>query len=131
MTAARDALWLTEADVCALLDLDGAIEVLSAALEDAARGAAQNMAKTHVAWGGGSTLHALGAIQSAAGFAGTKTWAHTEGGASPLLVLFDAKNGELAAVIEAFALGQLRTSATSAVATRWLARPDADVHAII
>jgi len=60
----------------------------------------------------------------AEGVVGTKTWAHTEGGANPLLILFDAANGQLMAVIEAFALGQLRTAAISGLATRWLAAPN-------
>jgi ornithine cyclodeaminase len=62
---------------------------------------------------------------------GTKTWTHTEGGANPLLILFDAANGQLVAVIEAFALGQLRTAAISGLATRWLAAPDAAEMALV
>src|SRR5207237_8443297 len=62
---------------------------------------------------------------------GTKTWAHTPGGATPLLVLLDATTGALKAVIEAFALGQMRTAAASGVATRWLARKDATEFAMI
>ena len=83
------------------------------------------MIKTHVEWGG-STLHAIGAVFPKMGICGTKTWTHTAGGATPLLILFDSDNGSLQAVIEAFALGQMRTAAASGVATRWLARPDAD-----
>src|SRR5262249_62400284 len=62
---------------------------------------------------------------------GTKTWAHTTGGATPLLILFDAENGDLLAIVEAFVLGQLRTGGISGVATRWLAAPDADEMALI
>jgi ornithine cyclodeaminase len=50
---------------------------------------------------------------------------------TPLLILFDADSGALRAVIEAFALGQLRTGAVSGVATRWLAAEAADELAII
>ena len=49
----------------------------------------------------------------------------------PLLVLWDAESGALRAVVEAFALGQLRTAATSAVATDVLAPAGASVLAII
>ena len=105
------ALWITEADVAALLDLRGAIAAVETGLVAEASGAAQNMLKTHVQWGGGSTLHAIGAAFTVAGVVGTKTWAHTAGGATPLLILFDADSGALRAVIEAFALGQLRTGA--------------------
>jgi len=123
-------LWLSEADVAALIDLREAIDVLERALHAEARGAAQNMVKTHVAWDG-STLHAIGATFPHAGFAGTKTWAHTQGGAAPLLILFDSHDGSVKAILEAFRLGQLRTGGISGVATRWLARPTADELALI
>src|SRR5207302_797705 len=96
-----------------------------------ARGGATNMAKTHVAWGDGATLHAIGAVFAKEQFAGTKTWAHSKGGATPLLILFDSETGSLKAIIEAFALGQLRTASTSGVATNWLAANDADDFAMI
>ena len=89
------------------------------------------MVKTHVAWGDGATLHAIGAVFAKEQFAGTKTWAHTKGGATPLLILFDSETGRLKAIIEAFALGQLRTAGTSGVATDRLAAKDGDDFAII
>ena len=124
-------LWISEAEVVSLMDLGEAIQALEKGLLAEARGEAQNMVKTHVGWGDGATLHAIGAVFPQAGFAGTKTWAHTEGGATPLLILFDSRTGALRAVIEAFALGQLRTGSASGVATRWLAAEGADELAII
>jgi alanine dehydrogenase len=109
----------------------GAIEAVESGLVAEASGTAQNMLKTHVQWGTGSTLHAIGAAFSVSGVVGTKTWAHTEGGATPLLILYDADSGALRAVIEAFVLGQLRTGAVSGVASRWLAAESADELAII
>ena len=81
--------------------------------------------------GGHNTLHAIGATFEGAGFVGTKTWGHTSGGATPLLILWDSGSGELKAVIEAFALGQMRTGAMSGVATRWLAEASAQDMAVI
>ncbi len=124
-------LWLTEADVVGLIDLGDAIGALERGLALEHRGAAHNMVKTHAAWGGGHTLHAIGATFEGAGFVGTKTWAHTEGGATPLLIMWDAETGALRAVIEAFALGQMRTGAMSGVATRWMAVDGADELAVI
>src|SRR5258707_1825298 len=89
------------------------------------------MVKTHVEFDEGSTLHAIGATFPQDGFAGTKTWAHTKGGATPLLILFDSHDGALKAVIEAFALGQMRTAAASGVATKWLAADAAAEFAIV
>jgi ornithine cyclodeaminase len=124
-----DARWVSEADVVRLLRLDDAIAAVDEALRLEATGRARTMAKTHIAWGDGHTLHAVGG--EAGGLVGTKTWAHTAGGAAPLLILWDAGSGVLVAVVEAFALGQLRTAAVSGVATHALARPDADELAIL
>ena len=112
------------------MDIGGAIGALERGLLAEADGQAQNMIKTHVEWEG-STLHAIGAVFPSEGFCGTKTWAHTKEGATPLLILFDSNTGALKAIIEAFALGQMRTAATSGVATRWMAAPQADDFAII
>src|SRR5438034_1413617 len=124
-------LWISEAEVVAMMDIGDAITALEKGLLTEARGDAHNMVKTHVAWGDGSTLHALGAVFAKEQFAGTKTWAHTEGGATPLLILFDSETGVLKAIIEAFALGQLRTASASGVATNLLAAKDADDFAMI
>src|SRR6266852_4714568 len=124
-------LWITEAEVVSMLDLGQAIEALEKGLLTEAQGDAANMTKTHLAWGNGATLHAIGAVYPKDGFAGTKTWTHTEGGATPLLILFDSGNGSLRAIIEAFALGQMRTASASGVATKWLASNEADDFAII
>jgi ornithine cyclodeaminase len=125
------ARWISEAEVAAVLDLRAAIAGIEAGLVAEASGAAENMPKTHVQWGDGNSLHAIGGAFTVSGIVGTKTWAHTAQGATPLLILFDADSGALRAVIEAFALGQLRTGAVSAVATRWLAAETADELAII
>jgi len=127
----QTARWIAESDVVSVMDLPGAIQALERGLAAEAEGHATNMVKTHVEWDGGSTLHAIGAAFPADGFVGTKTWAHTEGGATPLLVLFDSHTGALKAVIEAFALGQMRTASASGVATKWLAAEDASELAMI
>ncbi len=118
-------LWIREREVVELLDLEDSIRALERALLLQARGYAHNLDKTVLGFGKSDTLHALGAVFASEGVCGTKTWAHTEGGATPLLVLFDAKDGALLAVVEAFALGQLRTAAVSGVATGALAARDA------
>lgn len=126
-----EPIWLTEADVAALVDLPAANDAVRATLVLQHLGRAQTMEKTSVVWGDGHTLHAIGGEVAGSELVGTKTWAHTAGGAMPLLVLWDAATGRLRAVVEAFALGQLRTAAVSAVATDLLAAPDADVLAVI
>ncbi|MGC1780988.1 MAG: ornithine cyclodeaminase family protein [Acidobacteriaceae bacterium] len=123
-------LWISEAEVVSMMDIGGAIGALERGLMAEAEGNAQNMIKTHVEWDG-STLHAIGAVFPRMGICGTKTWSHTPSGATPLLILFDSNHGNLMAVIEAFALGQMRTAAASGVATRWLAAAEADEFAMI
>ncbi len=130
-------LWISEQEVASVMSMTSAIAALEKGLEIEASGKARNMVKTHVNFLSHGNLHAIGAAfetpfaEGIPGVIGTKTWAHTDGGAMPLLVLFNAGNGQLLAVIEAFALGQLRTGGISGVATRWLARTDADELAVV
>ena len=129
--SSNSPLWISETDVVALMDMGEAVEALEKGLLAEARDEAKNMVKTHVPWGDGATLHAIGAVFPNEGFAGTKTWAHTSGGATPLLILFDSDTGSLKAIIEAFALGQLRTAGASGVATDRLAAKEAADFAIV
>jgi alanine dehydrogenase len=126
-----EPLWITEQDVVAAISLPEAIEALERGLALEAQGAARNMAKTHQIWGGHHTLHAIGAVVEGAHTVGTKTWAHTAGGATPLVTLWNSDTGKLEAIIEAFALGQMRTGAISGVATARMAAEDADELAVI
>jgi ornithine cyclodeaminase len=116
------AVWLSEADVVATMDLAAAIGAAEAGFRAQAEGGADTMVKTHVAWAGGQ-LHAVGGTLD--DVVGTKTWVHTGAGAEPLLLLFSRADGRLVAIVEAFALGQLRTAAVSAVMTDHLAGADA------
>ena len=128
----QDAIWITEADVVKLVSLPDAIPALESGLAQEHTGKAANMAKTHASWNHDkSTLHAIGAVMEGNGVIGMKTWAHTPGGACPLLILFSSETGALLAVIEAFALGQMRTAGISGVATRWMSAEGADDMALI
>lgn len=60
-----------------------------------------------------------------------KTYLSTRRGARFVVVLFSLDSGELLAVIEADRLGQIRTGAASAVATRYMARRDSAVLGIV
>ena len=126
-----DPLWITEAEVVEALSLPEAIEALQNCLALEAAGTARNMPKTHQIWGGHHTLHAIGAVVEGASTVGTKTWAHTAGGATPLVTLWNSDSGRLEAIIEAFALGQMRTGGISGVATARMAKKHADDLAII
>src|SRR5207247_2881144 len=128
MKMGADAIWITEAEVVQLMDLKDAIVALEAALREEASGEAQNMTKTLLQYGK-NNLHAIGGRLG--NLVGTKTWTHTQGGTCPLLLLWRAEDGSLVAVIEAFALGNLRTGGISGVACDWMAAPEARAFAII
>ena len=122
-------IWITERDVEAL-SIAEAVAALRAGLEREAAGEAENLEKTHVRIGGGANMHAIGAAFRADALCGVKSWVHTKGGANPIELLWNAEDGRLLAVIEAFALGQLRTSAIAGIATDLLALPEADELAL-
>lgn len=120
-------IWIGENDLA--LDLSQAIALLRKAMLRQANGLAQNMEKTHLNWGSGS-MHAIGAAFTDTALLGVKTWAHTPKGATPLEILWDAETGKLLAIIEAFAMGQLRTSGIAGLVTDILATEDADLLTI-
>ncbi|MPY70733.1 MAG: ornithine cyclodeaminase family protein [Alphaproteobacteria bacterium] len=124
-------IWLTEADVVSLMALPDAIPALESVLAQEAQGGAHNMTKTHLTFQGHDTMHALGAASPGIGLTETKAWVHTAGGTAPLLCLWNTADGQCRAVIEAFALGQMRTGGISGLATKWLSVPDADEMAVI
>ena len=120
------ALYLTEADVGELLDMEIAIDVVEEAFRQMAQGAAMNVPRAR-AHGQGIYLHTMSAVASYLGYAGWKAYTTTAQGAKFHVGLYSTKTGELAALIEAGHLGQLRTGAASAVATECMARPDSKV----
>ena len=73
----------------------------------------------------GRMLHTMSASSSALGFLGLKTYLTGRDGMRFVLLLFDQEKGSLAAVMEADALGQIRTGAATGVAADYLAHPGA------
>lgn len=130
MPERNETLWIGEAEVAELLTMNDAIDVLAAAYRLQAQGLASSMRRAHVREGD-AILHAVGGTIAGRGLAGTKTWMYTPGGASPLLVIFSIADGSVLAVVEAFAMGQMRTAATSGLATRVMAAPDAATLALL
>jgi ornithine cyclodeaminase len=124
------ALWITENDVADLLTLPEAIDVLAGAYRLQAGGQASSMRRAHIR-SGNAILHAVGGVIDEAGLTGTKTWTYTPGGAAPLLILFSLTDGSVLGIIEAFAMGQMRTAATCGLGTRLLAAPQAESLALL
>lgn len=122
--------FLTEADVVGLVDLGVAVAALESVLAEQGAERAFPVPKALGTWDPRSSMHSLGSASPEAGFAGFKSWVNTPSGASAIYALWDARDGRLAAVMEAASLGQLRTAAISGVATRWLAPAGADELAV-
>ncbi len=131
MAAPSTPLWITEADVTALLSLPEAIDALERTLRMEAAGEAANMPKAHLMVAANDAMHAIGGAVAGAGICGAKTWVNLQGRSQTVLILFSLEDGRLRAVVEATALGQMRTAAMTGVGTRRLARPDAGILAVI
>jgi len=124
--------YLSEHDVVAILDMPRAIDALAETLTAQGHGQARNLPKTLATWDNNGSMHALGSVMlGASGVCGFKTWVHAKKGGGSVFTLFDVETGRLMAVIEARALGMLRTAAMSGLATRAMAPPDACTVALI
>ena len=105
--------------------MDTAIAAVEEVLRDQAEGQATNRSRFRVAMPA-SQLHVMAAGDKRLGVTGLKAYTASRKGARFLVLLYDAANGDMLAMIEADRLGQMRTGAASGVATRCLARADAD-----
>jgi ornithine cyclodeaminase/alanine dehydrogenase-like protein (mu-crystallin family) len=80
---------------------------------------------------GGGYFHYMAAADYTAGFVAMKQYTYVRGKLRFLVPLYEMASGDLLALIEADYMGQLRTGAASGVATKYLARKNAGVAAII
>ncbi len=131
-------LVLSAADVRAALGWGACAEAMRAALAARARGEIFQPLRAVLRPDGAPGLMALmPSYQAGAGY-GLKAICITPGNPAAgldahqgVVLVSDPGTGEPAAVLNASALTEIRTAAVSAVATSLLARPDADVLAII
>jgi alanine dehydrogenase len=122
--------YLTEAEVGELLTPADALEAVEGCFRRLAAGAIENVPRRRLRLEGG-VFAVMSAVDRELGLAGLKSYAWLEGGTPFVVVLFDTEKAELAAVIEADKLGQLRTGAASGVAARHLAREGATSLGVI
>src|SRR3954471_4730494 len=116
-------LHLTEDEVRGLLTMEMAIEAVESGLRKMALEEAFNVPRSrcqtdHV------MLHVLPAAAKTLGVIGFKSYVTTRTGATFHVTIYDGKTGEMLALLQADHLGQMRTGAASAVATKHLARKD-------
>ena len=123
--------YIKEKEVEQILTMPLAVSMVEEALRARAEGGAVDVprVRTHTRAG---TLHVMQAAAPALKLIGYKAYYSTRGKGTRYFVhLFDCESGKLTAIIEASHLGMVRTGAASGVATRYLAREDAAVVAMI
>jgi ornithine cyclodeaminase/alanine dehydrogenase-like protein (mu-crystallin family) len=123
-------LYLTDADVEALLTPADAVDVIEACFARMARGSVENRPRYRLGLESG-VLAVMAAADRELGYAGAKVYSGFRDGGSFAVLLFAEDRPELVAVLEADQLGRLRTGAASGVAAKHLARPGAATLGVI
>jgi ornithine cyclodeaminase/alanine dehydrogenase-like protein (mu-crystallin family) len=124
-------LLLTEADVRSLLTVPVALEVVEDSLRLQGEGKLVLHPRRRLKMPDNGLLHYMAAGDPIHGYIGMKIYVTVRGAARFVVLLIRSTTGEMTALIEADALGQIRTGAASGVATKYLANPDARSAGII
>jgi ornithine cyclodeaminase/alanine dehydrogenase-like protein (mu-crystallin family) len=116
-------LYLTEDEVRQVLTMEMAIEGVEVglrkmALEEAFSNPRSRCQTDH------AMLHVLPAAAKTLGVLGYKAYVTSKRGARFHVTIYDGKTGEMTALMQADFLGQMRTGAASAVATKYLSRQE-------
>lgn len=120
---------LREADVAALVTMPLALDAVEEAFLLLARGEAIDLPRERTRLPQ-VTQHILQGAVPSRGLIGYKHYTSSREGTRFLVYLYDSVGGGLRGVLEANLLGMMRTGAASGVATRCLAREDADTLAL-
>lgn len=124
-------LLLTEADVRSLLTMPIALEVVEDSLRQQGNGELILHPRRRIKMPDNALLHYMAAGDTVRGYIGMKLYTVARGVARFVIPLFRSTTGEMAALIEADALGQMRTGAASGIATKYLAKENARTACII
>src|SRR6202030_2230590 len=124
-------LLLTEGDVKRLLTMPMALTAVEESFRRLATGSAIVHPRQRLHIPGKSYLHYMAAADATGGYMGLKIYSSAREGLRFIVPLFNVLTGDLAALIEADFLGQVRTGAASGVATRLMSRADSRVAGII
>lgn len=116
------ALFLTEQDVFDLLTPSEAVSAVEQCLREAGAGETVNLPRRRLRLPNGM-LHMMAAAQPSQGMFALKAYTAFGGKVRFRILLYDAKTGDILALIEGDRMGQLRTGAATAVATRYMAGP--------
>jgi alanine dehydrogenase len=124
-------LHLSEAEVRQVLTMPVALEAVEEISRKQATGEVLVHPRRRFELPSGGFFHYMAAADFTAGFLAMKQYTFVRGKIRFLVPLYEIASGDLVAMIEADYMGQLRTGAASGVATKYLARRDASVAAII
>jgi len=124
-------LHISEAEVRALLTMPMAVEAVEEISHKQATGEVIVHPRRRFELPGGGFFHYMAAADYTLGYLGMKQYTYVRGRMRFLVPLYEVAKGDLLALIEADYMGQLRTGAASGVATKYLARRDASVAAIV
>jgi ornithine cyclodeaminase/alanine dehydrogenase-like protein (mu-crystallin family) len=118
------AIFLRESDIEELATMDLALEAVEKAFRLQGKGKVDNAPRRRCRVDKG-VLYVMSASVPNLGFAGLKSYSSGAGETRFLVHLYDGKDGQLVAIMEANKLSQLRTGAASGVATKYMARENA------
>ncbi|MCU1241184.1 MAG: hypothetical protein JWO71_1910 [Candidatus Acidoferrum typicum] len=124
-------LHISEAEVQQVLTMPMALEAVEEISHKQATREVVNHPRRRFELPSGGFFHYMAAADFTAGFLAMKQYTFVRGKMRFLVPLYEIASGDLVAMIEADYMGQLRTGAASGVATKYLARRDASVAAII
>lgn len=124
-------LHISEAEVRAVLSMPLAIEAVEEISRKQATGEVVVHPRRRFELPGGGFFHYMAAADFSAGYVAMKQYTYVRGKLRFLVPLYEMATGDLLALIEADYMGQLRTGAASGVATKYLARRDSRIVAII
>jgi alanine dehydrogenase len=124
-------LHISEAEVRVVLTMPLAVQAVEEISRKQATGEVVVHPRRRFELPGGGFFHYMAAADFSAGFVAMKQYTFVRGKLRFLVPLYEMPTGDLLALIEADYMGQLRTGAASGVATKYLARKNARVAAII
>lgn len=123
-------LFLQDEDVNQCVSMDDMLEAIETMQRHHGHGEAANLSRRHVNSKEG-ILAVMGGGLFYQGLLGVKTYTGVKGTYRFHVSLYDTDTGKLICYAQANRLGQLRTGATSGVAVKYLANPDAATLGII
>jgi len=123
-------VYLTEANVDSLLKPADALDAVEGCFQRLAAGEVENRPRQRLRLEEG-VFAVMPAVDHGLRLAGVKAYAWLPRGTPFVVLLFDTESAELAGVIEADKLGQLRTGAASGVAAKYLARAGASTLGVL